>query len=188
MADADEQFLAATLPHLDAVHALAVSCARQRADVEDLVQETWLRAYRSWDRTRPVDVRAWLVTICLNLCRSDGRRRSARPEVLQAEPGERRQAPDDPASAVLSRADADAVHAALRLLPAAHREAVALVDLAGLTTAQAAVVVGRPRGTVLSHVHRGRTGLARRLRAAGHAPEQNGRTGGRPAAATDGSR
>ncbi len=71
-----------TLAHLDAVHALARRLVREQA--EDLVQETWLKAYAAWNGTPPRDPRAWLVTICLNTARSWYRRDAARPELLTA--------------------------------------------------------------------------------------------------------
>ena len=168
---ADErEFLDATLPHADAVHALARRLVPRRDDAEDLVQDTWVRALDAWERTRPDDVGAWLATICLNLGRSAGRRRTTRPETLQADPGARRVAPDDPARAAAARLDADVVHAALWRLPEPQREAIALMDLCGFTAAETGRITGSPRGTVLARVHRGRKALALALRAAGEGP------------------
>ena len=80
-----------TLAHLDAVHALARRLVRDHA--EDLVQETWLKAYAAWSGTPPRDPRAWLVTICLNTARSWYRRDAARPELLTSDPAATRLRP-----------------------------------------------------------------------------------------------
>ena len=72
----DDEFLQATLPALDLVHNLARRFGHERADAEDLVQDTYLRAWQAWTNgNRPQQVQAWLATICLNL----GRDRLRRP-------------------------------------------------------------------------------------------------------------
>lgn len=81
---ASEEFLQMTLAHLDAVQGLARRLVREHA--EDLVQETWLKAYGAWTGTPPRDPRAWLVTMCLNTARSWYRRDAARPELLTSDP------------------------------------------------------------------------------------------------------
>ena len=78
---AGDDFLRATLPALDLVHNLARRMVPSRADAEDLVQETYLRAWQAWTAGRPPGrVEPWLATICLNLGR-DRARRAARLEV-----------------------------------------------------------------------------------------------------------
>src|SRR5258706_193790 len=74
------EFLELTLPHLDAVFQVARHAARDGLDPEDLVQETYLRAFASFSRYRGGDVRAWLAAICLNAARSESRRRRRRPQ------------------------------------------------------------------------------------------------------------
>lgn len=162
-----EEFLQLTLAHLDAVHALARRLVRDHA--EDLVQETWLKAYGAWPGTRPRDPRAWLVTICLNTARSWYRRDSTRPEVVTDDPARSRAASCDPATEAVDRVRADAVHQALWTLPEVQRIAITLMDLSGFTAQEVADLTGAPRGTVLARVHRGRKTLAVRLEA--HAPE-----------------
>ncbi len=168
-AEASEEFLQVTLAHLDAVHALARRLVEQRAD--DLVQETWLKAWAAWDRGRPTDPRAWLVTICLNTARSWYRHDHLRPELLAPDPGHTRPAGDDPATEAVDRVRAAAVHAALWTLPEPQRIAITLMDLAGFTAREVAILLDCPRGTVLARVHRGRTSLAVALSA--HAPERS---------------
>lgn len=164
-----EAFLQMTLAHLDAVHALARRLVRD--DAEDLVQETWLKAYAAWPAGPPRDPRAWLVTICLNTARSWYRRDAARPEVLRPTAGEAEVATADTATEAIGRVRADAVRDALWLLPEPQRIAIALMDLAGFTAREVAVLTESPRGTVLARVHRGRKALA--LGLAAHAPDSD---------------
>lgn len=166
MAD-DEAFLQLTLAHLDAVHALARRLVRDNA--EDLVQETWLKAYAAWPAGPPQDPRAWLVTICLNTARSWYRRDVIRPEVLRSEPTSGLTSSSDTASEALVRVRATAVHDALWELPEPQRIAITLMDLAGFTAREVAELTDAPRGTVLARVHRGRKALALHLSA--HAPD-----------------
>ncbi len=72
-------FLDATLPHLDVVYQVARHAAGNGQDAEDLVQETYLRAYAAFGSFRGGNTRAWLAAICLNAGRSQARRRRLRP-------------------------------------------------------------------------------------------------------------
>jgi len=170
---ASEEFLQMTLAHLDAVQGLARRLVREHA--EDLVQETWLKAYAAWTGTPPRDPRAWLATICLNTARSWYRRDAVRPELLASDPAGTRAGTADPAAEAIGRIRAEAVHEALWTLPDVQRIAVALMDLSGFTAQEVAGLTGAPRGTVLARVHRGRKALAVALRE--HAPEDPQRTG-----------
>jgi RNA polymerase sigma-70 factor (ECF subfamily) len=160
-----EQFLQETLPAMDMVHAIARRAVRRPQDAEDLVQDTYLAAYRAWvDERRPDRVEPWLATICLNLVRSRHRALRRRPEeVALGEMAERRAGGDDPEERALASADADAVHRAMWTLPEEQRIAIALVDLADLSVMDAAAIMATPKGTVLSRLHRGRRALALRL-------------------------
>ncbi len=162
-----EAFLQMTLAHLDVVHALARRLLRGQA--EDLVQETWLKAYAAWPAGPPRDPRAWLVTICLNTARSWYRRDAARPEVLHEGAGATEVSTADTAAEAIGRVRAQAVHDALWLLPEPQRIAITLMDLAGFTAREVADLTRSPRGTVLARVHRGRKALALGLTA--HAPD-----------------
>lgn len=171
-----EAFLQLTLAHLDAVHALSRRLVRDHA--EDLVQETWLKAYAAWTGEPPRDPRAWLVTICLNTARSWYRRDALRPEVLRGEAGADVVSAADPAAEAVGRVRASAVHEALWTLPEPQRIAITLMDLSGFTAREVSELTGSPRGTVLARVHRGRKALA--LALADHAPD--------PLSAYDGER
>ena len=144
--------------------------ARNRAEAEDIVQEAFLRAFRSFDRFNPgTNCRAWLFTILrnvfLNRVRSRGR------EVLEAEtagfdqaavsvatPGELN--PEEQFLQTMLHGDIDR---ALGTLPLSFREAVVLVDIEGLTYREVADVLGCPIGTVMSRLSRGRALLRRAL-------------------------
>lgn len=157
----DDEFIQEALPHLDMLYNLARRLTYSRDEAEDLVQETYMRALRGWRRSRPDHISPWLATICMNAARSERRRRAVRPtEVLRPEPGEGMTSPADTADEALAELDADAVRASLAQLPLQQREAIALMDLGGFTASQAAQILGVPRNTVLSRVHRGHKRLA----------------------------
>jgi RNA polymerase sigma-70 factor, ECF subfamily len=158
-------FLEAALPCLDAITQLARHLSGQPCDAEDLVQETYMRAYAHFDKYRGGSMRAWLATICLNVARSEGRRLAHRPtEVFGAEPEPPLALSGDPvADAALAHLDQATVRAALARLPEPQRLCIALMDIAGYTASETAQVLGCPRGTVLARAHRGRVRLARIL-------------------------
>lgn len=164
MANDQEEFLRATMGAMDLVYNLARRLARDREDAEDLAQDTYLAAFRAWtEHRRPRRVEPWLATICLNLARTRYRSRSRRPTEVPLEEGGAMASRDDPEAAALSSLERAALHRAMRELPEEQRVAITLVDLAGFSTAEAASVMGTPRGTVLSRLHRGRRALARLL-------------------------
>jgi RNA polymerase sigma-70 factor (ECF subfamily) len=158
------------LVHLDALYHVALRLTRNRAEAEDVVQEAFLRAFRSFDRFNPgTNCRAWLFTILrnvfLNRVRSQGR------EVLEAEVGGLDQVevttdtqvgrnPEEQFLQTMLHGDVDR---ALATLPLAFREAVLLVDIEGLTYREVAEVLDCPIGTVMSRLSRGRALLRRAL-------------------------
>lgn len=157
----DEGFSDAVLAHLDMVYNLARRMSSSREEAEDLVQDTCVRALRAWRRrTRPERMGPWLATICLNAARSGWTRRAARPETLDADAGLETPTTEDTAERALGFVDRDAIDEAMMQLPAEQREAITLMDLCGFTAARTAEIVGAPRNTVLSRVHRGRKRLA----------------------------
>jgi len=156
-----QAFLDATLPHLDAVYRVARHVSRDRFSAEDLVQETFLRAFAGFAGHVGPNTRSWLVTICLNLGRSEGRRRSRRVieepmsshEDYAADRG-------DVFEEVQANFGTGALRGALKQLPEEQRLAIVLMDIAGNTAAEVAEMLCCPRGTVLARVHRGRRRLA----------------------------
>ncbi len=169
-------FLDATLPYLDVVYQVARHATGDGQDPEDLVQETYLRAYAAFGSYRGENTRAWLAAICLNVARSEARRRRRRPwevparSLLDALPVARADGGEgaaDVADVVIAGLDARAVSRCLALLPEPQRVCIVLMDVAGYTARETADVLGCPRGTVLARVHRGRRRLAGLLAEAG---------------------
>ena len=157
----DDEFLRTTLPALDLVHSLARRFTRGTADAEDLVQDTYLRAWQAWTvGNRPRRAEPWLATICLNLGRDRLRRASLQPE-LAGEPAQEPAAEVDVAATAIGRVERAQVERALWALTEEQRIAIALMDIVGFTAAEVATITGSPRGTVLARVHRGRKALAR---------------------------
>jgi RNA polymerase sigma-70 factor (ECF subfamily) len=157
----DDEFLRVTLPALDLVHNLARRFAPGRADAEDLVQDTYLRAWQAWTSgNRPRRAEPWLATICLNLGR-DRLRRAALQPVLAAEPTREAPADVDVEATAIGRVERARIERALWALTEEQRIAITLMDIAGFTAAEVASITASPRGTVLARVHRGRKALAR---------------------------
>lgn len=155
-----EQFLQATLRHTDLLHALARRLAPNPADVSDIVQETYLRAYAAWPLRGPDDPAAWLATICLNVGRDALRRHARDRAAIEDAPIPDLVSSADTAQLALDGLSTARVHAALLDLPEAQRIAVTLMDVCGFTAKQVAAIIGAPRGTVLARAHRGRKLLA----------------------------
>jgi RNA polymerase sigma-70 factor (ECF subfamily) len=164
-----ESFEAEMLPHLDAAYRVAWGLTGHQQDAEDLVQETFLRAYRGYRRyQRGSNARAWLLTIMRNAFLNARRAARARPTAVSLDAVEGAiDAPDTkspgPEEQVLSDIDRQAVLRALAELPEFLRSVLALVDLAGMRYAEAAQVLRCPIGTVMSRLYRGRRELAKRL-------------------------
>lgn len=174
--DARERaFAEFVLPEVEVLLRVALTLTAQPADAEDLVQDTLLRAYRAIDRFDGQHPRAWLLTI---MRRAEiNRHRRRRPHLLDdpdtdldrvscTEPA------DSPEELVLGQSFDNTVGAALAALPDKHRQVVQLVDIAGLSYAQAAELLDVPEGTVMSRLHRARKRIRTQLAAAGLAPKR----------------
>ncbi len=156
---ADDEFLQEALPHLDLVYNIARRMTPSREDAEDVVQETYARALGGWRRRPPERMAPWIATICLNIARS--RRRMGRITVTeQLDALERVPAPGDTSEEALRELEREAVRRAIRRLGPEQREAIVLMDLCGFTAAQVGEMLGVPRNTVLSRVHRGHKRLS----------------------------
>lgn len=171
----DAAFERYVLPEVEVMLRVARSLTRNHADAEDLVQDTLIRAYQAIDRFDGRHPRAWLLTILRNTHINRNRRR--RPELLRDPDVQMERASQSPAEDEASRPDRfvdlefDAeVEAALESLSQAFAEVIDLVDVNGLTYAEAAEVLGVPVGTVMSRLHRGRKKIREQLRRSGVAP------------------
>lgn len=185
----DRRFQEEALPWLNDVARFAMSLARDPADADDLVQETYLRAYRSWDTFIPgSDCRRWLFTICRNVflrTREVERRTVALedPE-LESLAAARLHAQALASERAERLASVDlwtGIDGALRALPEPFRSAVILVDIHDQSYDDAASILGVPIGTVRSRLFRGRRLLQESLisyaRDAGLAPSARDSTG-----------
>lgn len=175
--DAFERYV---LPELEVLARVAQSITRNGHDAEDLVQETLLSAYRAIGRFDGEHPRAWLLTIMRNA--EAKRHRKHRPLLLRE--GEEAcavrgydfsVAARSPEQLVVGEQFEAVVAESLRSLPEHHRQVVELVDVAGLSYAEAAEAIGVPVGTVMSRLHRARARIRRRLVAAGLAPKRTWR-------------
>jgi RNA polymerase sigma-70 factor, ECF subfamily len=169
-------FLEEALPRLDAVYRYALRLAGGDGDeAQDLVQDTFLRAYRAWESFTPgTNVQAWLFTICRNVFLRGRERRARRPETPAsrfdadveslADPALALQdPPPDPERRFFEALIDEEVLAAVDALPPDFREAVVLSDLEGLSYQEMATILEVPVGTVKSRLYRGRRLLERRL-------------------------
>ncbi len=158
-----DDFLNATIPTLDLVYNLARRTVRSPVLVEDVVQETYVKAFEAWASGRkPRKVEPWIATICLNVGRGYWRKASTRYEASSSEPPEEASA-DDVETEALGNVQRDIVHRALWELSDEQRLTITLMDIDGFTASEVATIMGTPRGTVLSRAHRGRKRLARLL-------------------------
>ena len=156
----EQRFEAEALPHLKAIYGTAYRMSGNPHDAEDLVQETFLRAYRAFDRYTPgTNIRAWLHTI-LQRVRTDAFRRKQRSPQTYELPEEGPAVP--PPQDALARGTED-LERALRELPEPFRTAIVLRDVEDLSYQEIAHVLGVPIGTVMSRLHRGRAWLRERL-------------------------
>ena len=172
--DADD-FSAEALQFLEPLFATAMRLTRNRADAEDLVQDTYVKAFRaSGQFKRGTNLRAWLYTILHNTWRN--RRRDASRDAVEvdseqveaAAEGAGSSEPVETPERILMRSTLDAdLQAALDELPEAFRQAVWLRDVEEFTYAEIAEMLSVPIGTVMSRISRGRRLLFERLSAEG---------------------
>jgi len=164
------------LPHLDAVYRFALRLSGSEAAAEDLVQETFLRAYRSWDQYTPgTQCKSWLFTICRNVFLRHRERGKRHDEIVEEHAGREGPGPspvnpvwteaqgvDPEGSFFESIVDAEVLKA-IDDLPEEYRTAVVLSDLEGLPYNEIAELMDVPVGTVKSRLFRGRRQLQKVL-------------------------
>lgn len=158
------EFERTAVPHIDAVAKFALSLTRSEADADDLVQETFLRAFRSWHTFMPgTDCRRWLFTICRNAFLRSRSRKSVTYESLDGDVDAmpaalaHMQGVRDGVTGLFDQIDVrPAIEAAVAALPEPHHSILVLVDLEGLSYEEAAAVLEIPRGTVRSRLYRAR--------------------------------
>ena len=166
----DVEFVQAALSHIDSLYGTALRLTRNAADAEDLVQDTYLKAFRSAHQfERGTNLKAWLFTILHNTFRNNRRHDGRSPVDVDSDAVERAagEGPGDQSpEQILSRRTLDVdLQAALDALPDAFRQAVWLRDVEELSYAEMAQVLDVPIGTVMSRISRGRRALSDGLRA-----------------------
>jgi RNA polymerase sigma-70 factor (ECF subfamily) len=159
-----DAFARDALSYIDSLYGTALRLTRRPQDAEDLVQDTYLKAFRaSHQFERGTNLKAWLFTILHNTFRNMRRNVGRSPIEVDSEAVDR--AVDDPTGEhtpeqLLTRATLDAdLQAALDALPEAFRQAVWLRDVEELSYAEIAQVLDVPIGTVMSRISRGRRAL-----------------------------
>jgi RNA polymerase sigma-70 factor (ECF subfamily) len=167
-ADYDSAFADEALSYIDGLYGTALRLTRKPQDAEDLVQDTYLKAFRASKQfERGTNLKAWLFTILHNTFRNMRRHDGRNPVDVNSETVESAAdvAGDDRTpEQVLSRETLDAdLQAALDALPDAFRQAVWLRDVEEFTYAEIAKIVDVPIGTVMSRISRGRKMLHDRL-------------------------
>ena len=163
-----DPFTAEALSYVDSLYGAALRLTRNPADAEDLVQDTYLKAFRSSSQFEPgTNLKAWLFTILhntfLNVRRHDGRNPVEVDSEAVEQAADRRPSQPTPEQ-LLTRAALDAdLQAALDSLPETFRQAVWLRDVEEFSYAEIAEMTQVPIGTVMSRISRGRRMLYERI-------------------------
>jgi RNA polymerase sigma-70 factor (ECF subfamily) len=183
IAEPADSFAAQVLPYARQLHSVALRLTGNTVDAEDLVQETYAKAYAGFGTFKPgTNLRAWLYRIETNAFFNSYRSRHRRPEVLleSLEPVEAGHPVTRSAEDVaLAEMASPALIAALRGLPGHLATTVYLADAEGYRYAEIAEITGVPIGTVMSRLHRARRRLRTML--ADHWQAESGQHGQRAA-------
>lgn len=154
----EETFRRAAVACLDGLYGFALALSRDRATAEDLVQETYARAFAAPRKATPEEnLRGWLFTILGNIWKNERKRR--RPEAVadvESLGGGIASADPDPLAALDQRERRERLRSALDALPDAFREVVVLRCVEGFSYQEVASIVGCPAGTVMSRLARAR--------------------------------
>ncbi len=173
--DLKAEFERVAVPHLSDLYRAALYLTKNDAEAEDLVQETYLRAFRFVDKFQPgTNCKAWLLSILRNLFINRYRQKKAEPERVDweridqvyesiMEQGQKADK-NNPESLFFSRLTSDKINEAIKGLPEEFRTAIVLVDIQELTYEETAKIMECPIGTVRSRLSRGRRILQVALR------------------------
>ena len=155
----------------DQVYRVARRLVSTREEAEELVQETYVRAFRNWKSFTPgTNLRAWLFRILTNLNIDRGRREQRTPQTQPIEEGDyflynrlEEDGAGEDEERVVERLSQDAIVQALSAVPHNFRDVIVLVDIGDFSYQDAAQILDVPVGTVMSRLHRGRRILKREL-------------------------
>jgi RNA polymerase sigma-70 factor, ECF subfamily len=178
--DAERRFEQDVIPFLGQLYPAALRMTRNPSDAEDLVQETFAKAYAAFHQFMPgTNLRAWLHRILANTFINSYRKKRREPlQALSTDFHEDWQVGADPLAAPVRSAEAEALDRladseilrALRELPEEFRVAVYLADIEGYPYREIAEIMGTPVGTVMSRLHRGRRKIREQLADSGLFP------------------
>jgi RNA polymerase sigma-70 factor, ECF subfamily len=147
------------MPHRDAAYNLARWILRGRAQAEDVTQEAFLRAYRSFGGFQTGNARAWLLQIVRNCCFTWLQQNQAAEEMTEFDEQTMPAKPENPESLAMATYDRERLQSALEDLPAHFREIIVLRELEGCSYKEIAAITKRPIGTVMSALARARQQL-----------------------------
>ena len=155
----------------DQVYRVARRLVHSKEEAEDLMQETYARAFRSWRSYTPgTNLRAWLLRILTNLNIDRGRRQQRAPDTTHLEESDyflynrlEDDSSDTDEERVLERLSQDDIVDALAAVPHDFRDVIVLVDIGEFSYQEAAQILDIPVGTVMSRLHRGRRILKKEL-------------------------
>jgi RNA polymerase sigma-70 factor, ECF subfamily len=166
------RFESEALPFLDSMYGAALRLTRNPADAEDLLQETFLRAYSAFQSFEPgTNLKAWLYRILMNTYISSYRKQKRSPQTVSSDDLEDfslyrsivEEGQKTPEAEVLSKIPDEEVKHALEELPEQFRVAVLLADVEGFSYQEIADITDTSIGTVMSRLHRGRKALQKAL-------------------------
>jgi RNA polymerase sigma-70 factor (ECF subfamily) len=171
--DLEARFETEAMPYIDGMYSAAYRLTRNAADAEDLVQETFLRAYRGFHQFEPgTNLKAWLYRILMNTFINIYRKKQREPQTISDDEVEdwylyskmvEGGAEPSAEAEVLEKIPDEDVQEALMSLPEQFRTAVLLADVEGFSYKEIAEIMDVPIGTVMSRLHRGRKALEKRL-------------------------
>ena len=155
------RFEQSVLPHLDAAYNLARWLTRNDVDAEDVVQESYLRAFKFFESFRGADSRPWLLAIVRNTYYTMMQQRRTVEDEMPFDEELHSPEPehDDPEAVLLQRISARELHAAIEELPLEYREVFVLRELEELSYKEIATIAAIPLGTVMSRLARARKRL-----------------------------
>ena len=168
-------FADAAMPLMDQLYSAALRMTRNPADAEDLVQETYLKAYRGYERFEEgTNLKAWMYRILTNSYINRYRAKQRRPDesdiadvedmyLYRRLSGENSEIGASAEDAFLNSVTDEAVKAAIEAIPENFRIAVLLADVEGFAYKEIAQILDVPIGTVMSRIHRGRKALEKQL-------------------------